>query len=281
MGSSAETNTLRTSIRVVGSSPALLPLKRSSCSPAWVLRPVVQSLGRLESLETLESLLETLESLETLETLESWETLETLESWETLETLESWETLETLESWETLETLESWETLESLESLETLESLESLGGLGSLESPPVMSGLQRSEVWTEVTSDELKEHIDTIEEAYEFFLAYAAQGVSGSGTGISGELTNYLSRADQALAAFEGGIGDAAEGQDAEAVAAMDRVLQQDAGNTRAALRLVMAQSSISSQLIDNLNASIHFRALLTDLFLVDEALKASLATRG
>ena len=275
MGSSAETNTLRTSIRVVGSSPALLPLKRSSCSPAWVLRPVVQSLGRLESLETLESLLETLESLETLETLESLETLETLESWETLESLESWETLETLESWETLETLESWETLESL------ESLESLGGLGSLESPPVMSGLQRSEVWTEVTSDELKEHIDTIEEAYEFFLAYAAQGVSGSGTGISGELTNYLSRADQALAAFEGGIGDAAEGQDAEAVAAMDRVLQQDAGNTRAALRLVMAQSSISSQLIDNLNASIHFRALLTDLFLVDEALKASLATRG
>ena len=145
----------------------------------------------------------------------------------------------------------------------------------------MMSGLQRSEVRTEVTSDELKKHIDTIEETYEFFLAYAAQGVSGSGTGISGELTNYLSRADQALAAFEGGIGDAAEGQDTEAVAAMDQVLQQDAGNTRAALRLVMAQSSISSQLIDNLNASIHFRALLTDLFLIDEALKASLATPG
>jgi hypothetical protein len=30
--------------------------------------------------------------------------------------------------------------------------------------------------------------------------------------------------------------------------------------------------------LIDNLNASIHFRALLTDLFLVDEALKTALA---
>ena len=50
------------------------------------------------------------------------------------------------------------------------------------------------------------------------------------------------------------------------------------AADTRAALGLVMAQPSISSQLIDNLNASIHFRALLTDLFLVDEALKASLA---
>ncbi len=145
----------------------------------------------------------------------------------------------------------------------------------------MMSGLQRSEVRTEVTPDELKEHIDTIEETYEFFLAYAAQGVSGSGTGISGELTNYLNRADQAVAAFEDGIGDAAEGQGAEAVAAMDRVLQRDAADTRAALRLVMAQPSISSQLIDNLNASIHFRALLTDLFLVDEALKASLAASG
>ena len=142
-----------------------------------------------------------------------------------------------------------------------------------------MSGRQRSEVWTEVTSDELQEHIDTIEETYEFFLAYAAQGVSGSGAGVSGELTQYLSRADQALAAFEGGIGDAAEGNDADAVAAMDQVLQRDAADTRAALRLVMAQPSISSQLIDNLNASIHFRALLTDLFLVDEALKASLAS--
>lgn len=134
----------------------------------------------------------------------------------------------------------------------------------------------RSGVSTEVRSDELKEHIDAIEEAYEFFLAYAAQGVSGPGTGISGELSRYLKRADQALAAFEGGIGGAAEGNDAEAVAAMDQVVQRDAASSRAALGLVMAQPAISSQLIDNLNASIHFRALLTDLFLFDEALKTS-----
>ena len=41
-----------------------------------------------------------------------------------------------------------------------------------------------------------------------------------------------------------------------------------------AAVRLVLAQPSIGSQLVDNLNASIHLRALLTDLFLLDEALK-------
>jgi len=52
-------------------------------------------------------------------------------------------------------------------------------------------------------------------------------------------------------------------------------VLQRDAQDSLAALDLVLAQPAISSQLIDNLNASIHVRALLTDLFLIDEILKA------
>jgi hypothetical protein len=40
------------------------------------------------------------------------------------------------------------------------------------------------------------------------------------------------------------------------------------------ALQLVLAQKAITSQLVDNLNASIHLRALLMDVFLLDEALK-------
>jgi hypothetical protein len=44
----------------------------------------------------------------------------------------------------------------------------------------------------------------------------------------------------------------------------------------RAAVRLALAVPSIGSQLIDNLNASIHVRTLLTDVFLLDEALKAA-----
>jgi hypothetical protein len=38
-------------------------------------------------------------------------------------------------------------------------------------------------------------------------------------------------------------------------------------------MELVLAQPTIGSQLIDNLNASIHLRALLADLFLVTEIL--------
>ena len=50
----------------------------------------------------------------------------------------------------------------------------------------------------------------------------------------------------------------------------------RDAAEAQAAIRLVLAWSSISSQLVDNLNASMHVRALLTDLFLIDEALKST-----
>ena len=54
-------------------------------------------------------------------------------------------------------------------------------------------------------------------------------------------------------------------------------MLERDAQDSLAALELVLAQPAISSQVIDNLNASIHLRALLTDLFLIDEILKTQL----
>ena len=130
-----------------------------------------------------------------------------------------------------------------------------------------------------MTSDELKGYIDVIEESYEFFLAYAAQGVSGA-SGISGELSDCLRRTHEAVGALEGGLGDLTGVPDPDgAFEAMGEVMQRDARDTRAAVSLTMAQSAISSQLIDNLNASVHFRALLTDLFLIDEALKTTLAS--
>jgi hypothetical protein len=55
---------------------------------------------------------------------------------------------------------------------------------------------------------------------------------------------------------------------------AWGEVLSRDASASLAAVSLVLVQPNISSQMIDNLNASIHLRALLTDLFLIDEILK-------
>ena len=125
----------------------------------------------------------------------------------------------------------------------------------------------------------LEQRCNVIEECYEFLLAYAAQGVGGEeAAGKSGQVRDFLTRASAALS----GLSDAYSATlKEEGVAATDAsydafrtVLDRDAGDSLAAVELVLAQPVISSQLIDNLNASIHLRALLTDLFLIDEILK-------
>jgi hypothetical protein len=135
-----------------------------------------------------------------------------------------------------------------------------------------------------LTRDELKKRIDTVEESYEFFLAYAAQGLTGQGTsGSEVQVRDFLRRTDEALSGLGPGFTAFVERERLAPPApyrAMIDVLERDATDTRAAVQLVLAQTAISSQLIDNLNASIHVRALLTDLFLLDEILKEESAPR-
>jgi hypothetical protein len=128
---------------------------------------------------------------------------------------------------------------------------------------------------------DLAERCNAIEECYEFMLAYAAQGVvDEAGSPTSGQLRTFLQRAEQALDGLAGSCRAAVDDgglQPVDRYAAFIDVLDRDACSALAAVRLVLVQPSIGSQLIDNLNASIHVRALLTDLFLIDEILK----TRG
>ena len=119
----------------------------------------------------------------------------------------------------------------------------------------------------------LAERIEAIEQAYELMLAYAAQGRQDDADDSS-SIRRFLQRADAAL----DGLAICLREEDttgAEAFGDFIAVLEDDARRTRAALRLVLAQKALSSQLIDNLNASIHIRALLTDIFLIDEILKS------
>lgn len=119
--------------------------------------------------------------------------------------------------------------------------------------------------------------IQALEESYEFFLAYAAQGVSDDRASTSGgQLRDFLARAQEAVEGITPALRDLVAREDVESVDAwgeMLEVVEEDARRARAALRLVRGEASVSSQLVDNLNANIHLRALLTDLFLVDEAL--------
>jgi hypothetical protein len=131
--------------------------------------------------------------------------------------------------------------------------------------------------------DQLQHRCHTIEEAYEFMLAYAAQGLGGdAGSQTGGQLRELLTRAAGAIS----GLGDLLESlveherlEPADKYRAFQAVVDRDARDALAAVELVLAQPSISSQLVDNLNASIHVRALLTDLFLIDEILKSQPVT--
>jgi len=126
--------------------------------------------------------------------------------------------------------------------------------------------------------DEISARCTAIEECYEFMLAYAGQGLAGDeGSQSTGQVRNYLNRAVEALSGLTEAYATAVKQenlQPAERYHAFLAVLNSDARDSLAAIQLVLAQITLSSQLIDNLNASIHLRALLTDLFLIDEILK-------
>ena len=126
--------------------------------------------------------------------------------------------------------------------------------------------------------DEISARCTAIEECYEFMLAYAGQGLAGDEPSqSSGQVREYLNRAVEALSGLAEAYATAVKQenlQPAERYHAFLAVLESDARDSLAAIQLVLAQITLSSQLIDNLNASIHLRALLTDLFLVDEILK-------
>jgi hypothetical protein len=125
---------------------------------------------------------------------------------------------------------------------------------------------------------ELDRRIEAVETGYEFMLAYAAQGRETDKGAASGRnVREFLETMDTALEDLGAVVVACANSADpalATAGAAFFAAVTTDAKTAQGAIRLVLARSDISSQLVDNLNASIHLRALLTDLFVVDEGLK-------
>ena len=123
------------------------------------------------------------------------------------------------------------------------------------------------------------ERINAIEECYEFMLAYAGRGLPSED---GGQIREFLQRAAEAITGLAGNNALSIEEESlepAEKYRAFFAVLDRDARDSLAAIELALAQPSISSQMIDNLNASIHLRALLTDLFLIGDILRSRVAS--
>ena len=126
---------------------------------------------------------------------------------------------------------------------------------------------------------DLNQLSERIEECYEFTLSFAARGVTGDeGSDLGRQLRERLAQAVEAMRGLSSCCAETLvrEGlKPREKYAAFSSVLERDAEGAIAAMELVLEQPSINSQLIDNLNASIHLRALLADLFLLTEILEA------
>jgi hypothetical protein len=121
---------------------------------------------------------------------------------------------------------------------------------------------------------ELSNRIDVIERGYEYLLAYAAQGrQNDAGSEARQTLTNMHAALDGLGALLAAAISGASESAARDAAGFIEAV-GEDANKARGAVGLVLSRPAISSLLVDNLNASIHVRALLTDVFLAEQALK-------
>lgn len=123
----------------------------------------------------------------------------------------------------------------------------------------------------------LSQRIEAIESGYEFLLAYAAQGrETDKGASDGQDVRKFLNNMDTAMQGLGEACKEAAEAKDgpsADEYKSFLDAVQTDAERAQGLIRLVLKQANVSSQLVDNLNANVHLRTLLTDMFILDETL--------
>ncbi len=125
---------------------------------------------------------------------------------------------------------------------------------------------------------ELKDRTDTIEEAFEFMMAYAAQGRDQEDPSEGGGIRSWLAKAAAALEDFYQLAQDQAKSTgsiEVEEWTEFLEILKTDAARAQALIAFAQSQPSLSSELIDNLNGTNHIRTILTDIFLLDSAFEA------
>ncbi len=111
---------------------------------------------------------------------------------------------------------------------------------------------------------------DIIEEAYEFMLAYAAQGRKQENAEGSGEsqIRQHLRRMEAALIDCESAIAHGLGGPEGTAFTARFR---DNLKVMRSVIGLLQSTPSVSSEMVDNTNGLISIRAFLTDVFFIDQ----------
>ena len=118
---------------------------------------------------------------------------------------------------------------------------------------------------------EIRKNIELVEEAYEFMLAYAAQGRADEGAGPDGAhirtfLKQFSDATDRIIEDFD---------KLSEPNGAMETFIksaESDAKTVKSVMAIMLQKENISSEMVDNANGLITVRSYLTALFFIDKA---------
>ena len=120
-------------------------------------------------------------------------------------------------------------------------------------------------------NNQINEAIEQIEVSYEYMLAYAAQGRPTDKGESQSPVREYL---DKMFIACEALLLSLEKDNKLNTEYFVKTIIS-DIHTSRSMLSMVLEMNDISSQIVDNLNASVHLRAMLTDLFILEDILKA------
>jgi hypothetical protein len=119
---------------------------------------------------------------------------------------------------------------------------------------------------------QIRDQIEKIEEAYEYMLAYAAQGRSDEGAGPDGaQIRTFLKKFSGALTKLDEATPDIVK----ENPAAVDFIeaFTSETKVMASILKVLLSRENISSEVVDNTNGLISVRAYLTSLFFLDKSI--------
>ncbi len=121
----------------------------------------------------------------------------------------------------------------------------------------------------------IRQNIEIVEEAYEFMLAYAAQGRMEEGAGADGaHIRTFLERFAAAAGQMKLQAVVLMAGGKADGGALLDS-FQRDSDIVLSVLQLLLGRDNISSEMVDNTNGLIVMRSYLTTLVFIDKAVIA------
>lgn len=122
------------------------------------------------------------------------------------------------------------------------------------------------------SAGEIRQQIELVEEAYEYMLAYAAQGRADEGAGPDGaQIRTFLIQFSNANAVLAD-VTQSLAGLNVEAAAFIEG-FERESAVVASVVKIMLAGDNVSSEVVDNANGLIAMRAYLTSLFFIDKAI--------